>query len=608
MNWPWGELGLSGPAGLSGIRRAYAQRLKTTHPEDDPEGFQRLHSAYQEASRRARRSARAKPPSAATEEESGTAERSGPVPGRENRDDSEGQKAPLPPQPEQEPDWDYEALPEEAPPRPPERPAQDWDYERLFAEGEAEAQEARYRKLEELRRKNRARYAEQERAQRRRAADEEESWSAVMAASHALELLYSSGAPPRQWRGFLSDPVFWNVRANLDFVFILEDFLEQHPDLSPEIRRAIFAAYGFEKGPGYPVYKPLYRLLNVDRREQRRMAKANSAWRIRWRSYPRWRKTVIVALYSILGLFLLVGVGVSARSAYRDYTERREAKAWEAQSLAWLEEDLGRPFFHPLSQHKELCAPAEEPSLYFWVRKEGQRTEHFPGYQTNYPYVLLKQELESFAEEWSLGLRFDSAGTGYQGNIGEAPGAYLFDLPLLGAGEAITALGALLKDMETRDWYQVLMGKYGGRMTYQIFLCHGELSFYDAVSTEEGGFDADYARTQYETEVGAAFCRYLLEESGLADKHMGAGAYVLLNQGAFELGGTTFFHVTGANKESREPRVQYLLASGGGMLFCLPDGKLEGVRHITDLYRGTPTHQELDGVGLVMIWDQVETP
>ena len=40
------------------VKRAYAQRLKTTHPEDDPEGFQRLHSAYQEASRMARRRAR----------------------------------------------------------------------------------------------------------------------------------------------------------------------------------------------------------------------------------------------------------------------------------------------------------------------------------------------------------------------------------------------------------------------------------------------------------------------------------------------------------------------------------------------------------------------
>lgn len=51
MNWPWSELDLPGPAGLSEVRRAYAERLNTTHPE----GFQRLHEAYQQARRLARK-------------------------------------------------------------------------------------------------------------------------------------------------------------------------------------------------------------------------------------------------------------------------------------------------------------------------------------------------------------------------------------------------------------------------------------------------------------------------------------------------------------------------------------------------------------------------
>ena len=600
MSWPWSELGLDGPAGLPEIRRAYAQRLKTTHPEDDPEGFQRLHSAYQEASRHARRSARAAASSAPPTEPAKPAERS----------------PKEPPEARDGPDWDYDELlkepkssplsPEEADsppaeaPRPPERLVRDWDYERLFAEGEAEAQEVRRRKLKALRRKNRARYAPQDPE-----GDGEEVWSSVCAASRALELLYAGGAPLSQWRRFLASPAFWNVRANLDFVFALEDFLEQHPDLSPEIRKAIFAAYGFEKGPGYPVYKRLYRLLNVDRREKRRMARASSAWRTAWRSYPRWRKALIVILFSILAAFFLLGIGVSVRDACRDYTERREAKVWKAQSLEWLEEDFGRSFFHPLGQYPEICAPAEEPALYFWVQREGQRTERSPGYRTNYPHVLLKQELESFAERWELGLRFDSAGEGYQGKPGEAPGAYLFDLPLVGAGESITALGALLEDLKGRDWYQVFEDRYGGQITYQIFLCHGDLSFYDAVSTQGGGFDAAYARAQYETQVGPAFCRYILEESGLAARHMGED-YVLLDQGMAEIEGTAFFQVAGADKESREPRVRYLMATGGRMLFCLPEDELSGVGHITDLYRGALSHEDLDGVGMVMIWDHVD--
>ena len=45
MSWPWSQLGLPGPSGLSEVRHAYAEKLKITHPEEDPEGFQRLHSA-----------------------------------------------------------------------------------------------------------------------------------------------------------------------------------------------------------------------------------------------------------------------------------------------------------------------------------------------------------------------------------------------------------------------------------------------------------------------------------------------------------------------------------------------------------------------------------
>ncbi|MCI8870356.1 MAG: hypothetical protein HFF39_07435 [Lawsonibacter sp.] len=54
MSWPWSELGLPGPADLAQIRHAYAQRLKETHPEEDPEGFQRLHGAYRQACRMAK--------------------------------------------------------------------------------------------------------------------------------------------------------------------------------------------------------------------------------------------------------------------------------------------------------------------------------------------------------------------------------------------------------------------------------------------------------------------------------------------------------------------------------------------------------------------------
>ena len=62
MSWPWNALGLDGPADLGAVKHAYAQKLKLTHPEEDPEGFQQLHAAYQAASRIARqRKKREKP-------------------------------------------------------------------------------------------------------------------------------------------------------------------------------------------------------------------------------------------------------------------------------------------------------------------------------------------------------------------------------------------------------------------------------------------------------------------------------------------------------------------------------------------------------------------
>lgn len=46
---PFAELGLEANADERAIKRAYAARLRQTRPEDDPQGFQALHAAYQAA-------------------------------------------------------------------------------------------------------------------------------------------------------------------------------------------------------------------------------------------------------------------------------------------------------------------------------------------------------------------------------------------------------------------------------------------------------------------------------------------------------------------------------------------------------------------------------
>lgn len=43
----WDILGIEQTSDVSTIRKAYAKKVKSTHPEDDPEGYQRLREAYQ---------------------------------------------------------------------------------------------------------------------------------------------------------------------------------------------------------------------------------------------------------------------------------------------------------------------------------------------------------------------------------------------------------------------------------------------------------------------------------------------------------------------------------------------------------------------------------
>ena len=49
MDAIWTALGLEPTKDVSAIKRAYAEKAKTCHPEEDPEGFLNLRRAYQAA-------------------------------------------------------------------------------------------------------------------------------------------------------------------------------------------------------------------------------------------------------------------------------------------------------------------------------------------------------------------------------------------------------------------------------------------------------------------------------------------------------------------------------------------------------------------------------
>lgn len=52
--WPYGELGIEPTTDERAIKRAYALKLRQNRPDEHPEGFQRLHEAYQAALARCR--------------------------------------------------------------------------------------------------------------------------------------------------------------------------------------------------------------------------------------------------------------------------------------------------------------------------------------------------------------------------------------------------------------------------------------------------------------------------------------------------------------------------------------------------------------------------
>ncbi|NBI66174.1 hypothetical protein D1646_04975 [Pseudoflavonifractor sp. 60] len=325
MSWPWSQLGLSGPSSLSEVRHAYAEKLKTTHPEDDPEGFQRLHSAYQLASRIAREQNRrsrpfprvedrphsrvgmreddimeierpeedfdydqllggeGEPPRRPREEERdfdydqllGGEGESPRRPREEERDfdydqllGGEGEPPRRPREEEQ--DFDYDELlgGEEESPRRPREEEQDFDFDRLFAEGEAERAEARRRRGEERRKAK-----EQERLQRqqqrsryeedlrRRFHQDQRRWQDTETILHTIEMMYTAGAEPRAWRKFFASPLFQQNKGSLDLVFGLEDFVDSHPELDREVKMALYQVYGFEQGPARPELRFLYQML-----------------------------------------------------------------------------------------------------------------------------------------------------------------------------------------------------------------------------------------------------------------------------------------------------------------------------------------------------------
>ena len=570
MNWPWSELGLEGPADLETIKHAYAERLKTTHPEEDPEGFQRLHTAYQQA----RKLAKAReqgggwtPPESRNEAYERLFNREERKP--EIDFDELLNEEPPPqgkPEPEEEEgDFDYDALIGDAPPRRPKPEGEDFDFERLFAEGDEERKQAQRRQAEERLRAARERRKAQEKAQRDRALETEEAWQAAFAALHALEVLYNAGASVQDWVQFLHSDVFRNAQHNLDFIFGLEDFLNEHLWLPDEIKRSMFLVYGFYRERPRTEYMGLYNLLlpaysaaqRTEIRQQqntrRRGARRRKAWPI---------------LMALIAGILTIAIVFSG--------ERREKPL--DLLLKYMEEDFGKDFklYSTLDKEKNRfrLGPAVDGDGYRFVAAyTGERDVENGklGYTTNYTDIHFFTAMRELGRRWpDFKLQYNEERNlvvPYGEMPLEPPTFFLFEIPLVGAEEFIQDVQDTLEALTEEEWYQTLPPQF------ILILDHGGMVLASMDQSNWTTMDWDGLREYYGDKYPFEFLQNVVITGGLAKEDF-AGETVDLT-GAFATGGEgeTYFSITcvGIDEAGERKEVSYYLTLEGDVLYCLPD-------------------------------------
>lgn len=548
MNWPWSELGLSGPADLPQVRRAYAERLKTTHPEEDPEGFQRLHEAYQQARRLAKKGGvgeRSAPPSRQTPP---------PEQLKEPEETSEENS-------EDESDWDYDGLlQKEAPGEEPEEEEPDWDYEGIFTELADERARERQAHAEERREAYFARHSPTSPEERERL---EKQWIHVEKAGAAVEELYASGAPLYIWDNFLHSSVFFAVKGDEDFIVGLEEFLRRAPDLDQQIKTELIKAFNLRR-PNVPsLWRGLQELLveytpsEAEKQAKRRQEEMRE----------KGRKTWSKAQKAALALGLIAAVFLLALVIFLAFLSERPGQRERELLCRYMEEDFGQKIeshWKGRDNYENLYAPWDQPDLTFMAWPDGERDLESGkrGYTTNYSSVMVTEALRGFAKEWLYELELLQEGgcDGVMGTYGTSPGAYVLKLPLQGAEDGLAALGDLMAELEGERWYQAFPP------SYKIYFAYQNLTY--LVYSSEGPFSAAAVVDYYENEAGTALCQFLVEQTGLAQEDFGGDGFRLEPQGTVELAERTWFLVSGLDESSGETVRQYIF--DGAYLTSLP--------------------------------------
>lgn len=556
MSWPWSELGLSGPAALHEVRRAYAERLKQTHPEEDPEGFQRLHEAYEQARRISRQQGRgnrqepadlsAFTPAAKTEEKApenpqkklegwdfdalteppAAVHTQEPEEDRQDWDytalleEEQAQKTQTEAQNERE-TWDFDALIEPPPPVHPTEPKenkQSWDYARLFEEEEQRQTEERQR-----------RYA---------AREDGEDWQAVDAAMQIVYRLFVERRPLSDWMQFLHTGVFFRVKGNLMFLSELAEFFKENFSIDQGVKHAFLNVYGLNEQMIPAIYCPLYEALTGEHKKSTEEIKKKKI------------RTLVMVWTAILGILLIPPFS-------NVLSEFKLERTYETLST-YIEEDFGCAVTAEDKNDKEKkkFSLVDDPNLRFLVWLDGSRNPKNGelGYGTNFGDARTRQKLEVFAKEWGYPLHeitenYDSAEKA--AFHGVMPTKYYLELPLSGAGDCITALGKLLEDIKQEPWFEIVPP------SFELYLSFETVSYYKCKWPAEA-FGTEKVRTQYETQVPFQLGMYMIKESGLGEAEFGSKDYIMADFGTIERNGQLYYLIAGAKSETDPIRYLYL--------------------------------------------------
>lgn len=499
MSWPWSELGLDGPASLDEVRHAYAQRLKETHPEEDPEGFQRLHQAYQQARQAARRAGGTRTPPAPPPPEQTPAAQTPPEPEPEAE-----------PEPQQEPAPEETQEPEEAPPPQEEQ----WDFQRLFAEEERRQAEAA---------RQQGGSTQNQRIDR---------------AIQLVALLLQEERPRTDWERFFRSQLFFLVKSEPRFVDALAQGLRTWPPHNPKIRSDVLVIYGLTGKYAPPLYRNLYQALTgrefSDEKRQRREARRKSPL----------RKLLILAAVLIA---LAVIVQLSSQRPYRQ----------QARDICqYIQEDFGftaQSLYDGRAEDAErYYLPAQQ--LYFLAWPDGERdlSQGQLGYGTNLANALLTQKLENFADQWSDVCTLEQLDEGGMADVyGGTPGGYALTLSLWDGENCVAALGELMDQLAQEDWYSQLAP------AFTLYLNIWDLTFFTYTAPGDP-FDGNEVYDYYRDTLKWELVAYLVEESGLTTMDFGEDVYWLEKRDTVTLQGDTYILVGGVDAESGETVRLYL--------------------------------------------------